>query len=71
MGSGYKGRLPIFEVLKMSPSVVKLTLEHADAAKLEAAAKAEGMTSLIDDGMRGIKNGKTTIEEVLSVAMSY
>ena len=71
MGSGYKGRLPIFEVLKMSPAIVKLTLERADSSKIEEAAKAEGMTSLIDDGIRKVKMGKTTIEEVLSVAMSY
>ena len=71
MGSGYKGRLPIFEVLKMSGELVKLTLERADAAKLEEVAKKEGMTSLIDDGLYKVKLGKTTIEEVLSVAMSY
>ncbi len=69
--SGYKGRLPIFEVLKMSPEIINLTIERADAMKIEEQAKKEGMKSLIDDGMEKIKSGLTTIEEVLMVAMSY
>jgi general secretion pathway protein E len=69
--SGYRGRMPIFEILKMTPSVVQLTLERADAAKLEEAARKDGMTLLIDDGIRKIKAGFTTIEEVLTVAMSH
>ena len=71
MGSGYKGRLPIFEVMKMSSALAKLTLEHTDAAALEEVARKEGMTLLIDDGLTKVKMGKTTIEEVLAVAMSY
>lgn len=69
--SGYKGRMPIFEVLKMSPLVIQLTLARADASKIEEAAKKEGMTSLIDDGILKIKQGITSIEEVLTVAISY
>jgi general secretion pathway protein E len=69
--SGYKGRMPIFEVLKMSPSVIQLTLARSDASKIEEAAKKEGMTSLIDDGILKIKQGITSIEEVLTVAVSY
>jgi len=69
--SGYKGRIPIFEVLKMSPSVIQLTLARSDASKIEEAAKKEGMTSLIDDGILKIKQGITSIEEVLTVAVSY
>lgn len=69
--TGYKGRLPIFEVLKMSSQIITLTLEKADAARIEEVAKKEGMTSLIDDGILKIKQGVTTIEEVLTVAMSY
>ncbi len=69
--SGYKGRIPIFEVLKMSQTITQLTLSQANAAKIEEAAKKEGMTSLIDDGILKIIQGITTIEEVLTVAMSY
>lgn len=69
--SGYKGRLPIFEVLKMTPDIVNLTIERADVLKIEEVAKKEGMTSLIDDGMAKVREGITTIEEILMVAMSY
>lgn len=68
--TGYKGRLPIFEVLKISSKIIELTLEKADTNKIEETAKSEGMTLLIDDGIRKIKEGITTIEEVLTVAMS-
>jgi general secretion pathway protein E len=71
MNNGYKGRLPIFEVMKMTSALAKLTLERSDAAKLEEVAKSEGMTMLIDDGLRKVILGTTTIEEVLSVAMTY
>jgi general secretion pathway protein E len=69
--SGYKGRLPIFEVLKISPKIVELTSMRSDSAKIEEAARQEGMTSLIDDGILKIKQGITTIDEVLTVAMSH
>lgn len=69
--TGYKGRMPIFEILKMTPAVVDLTLDRADAAKIEDAAKKDGMTLLIDDGIAKIKQGLTSIEEVLTVAMSH
>ncbi len=69
--TGYRGRIPIFEILKTSPTIVQLTLDRADASKIEEAAKKEGMTTLIDDGIKKILSGETTIEEVLTVAMSY
>jgi len=66
--TGYKGRLPIFEVMPMSPEIAKLTMAIADANKIREAATKEGMTSLLQDGIEKIKEGLTTIEEVLSVA---
>lgn len=71
MNNGYRGRLPVFEVMKMTTPLAKLTLERSDAARLEEVAKTEGMTMLIDDGLRKVIMGKTTIQEVLSVAMTY
>lgn len=67
-GTGYKGRLAIFEVMAMSPEVAKLTVERADASVIRRQATAEGMTLLIQDGQRKIKEGLTTIEEVVRVA---
>jgi general secretion pathway protein E len=66
--TGYRGRLPIFEIMKMSNSIAQLTMERADAARIQRQAIADGMTLLIDDGIRKIEMGLTTLDEVLSVA---
>jgi type II secretory ATPase GspE/PulE/Tfp pilus assembly ATPase PilB-like protein len=67
-GTGYKGRLAIFEIMPMSSQVAKLTVERADATIIRREAIKEGMTLLIDDGLHKIKEGLTTIEEVVRVA---
>ena len=66
--TGYKGRIAVFELMPMTPAIAKLTMERADTSLLRKQAVADGMTLLIDDGIRKIKEGLTTIEEVLSVA---
>ncbi len=66
--NGYKGRLAIFEIMEMTPAIAKLTMDKADTSQLRAQAQADGMTLLIEDGLRQIKAGVTTIEEVLAVA---
>lgn len=66
--TGYKGRLAVFEFMAMSAGIAKLTMERADTSLLRKQAIADGMTLLIEDGIRKIKDGQTTIEEVLSVA---
>lgn len=66
--TGYKGRLAVFELMQMTPAIAKLTMERADTSLLRKQAVADGMTMLIDDGIRKIKEGLTTIEEVISVA---
>lgn len=68
-GTGYKGRLAIFEVMKMSPEIAKLTKEKADDKIITKKAVEEGMTTLVQDGLNKIKLGLTTINEVLEVAM--
>lgn len=66
--TGYKGRLAIFEIMEMTPEVAKLTMARADTSQIRRQAIKDGMTLLLDDGVRRIKQGITTIEEVLSVA---
>ncbi|MDR3646330.1 MAG: ATPase, T2SS/T4P/T4SS family, partial [Candidatus Babeliales bacterium] len=66
--TGYKGRLAIFEVMAMSPELAHLIKDRADAQLLRKQAAKDGMTSLVEDGIRKIKEGLTTIDEVLSVA---
>lgn len=66
--TGYRGRLAIFELMTISPEIAKLIMQRADTSLLRKQALAEGMILLIQDGVRKIKAGVTTIEEVLSVA---
>jgi general secretion pathway protein E len=66
--NGYKGRLAIFEVMEITDSIARLIVQKVDASVIKAEALKEGMTPLAQDGLRCIKNGITTIEEVLSVA---
>lgn len=66
--TGYKGRLAVFEIMTMTPGVAKLTMERADTSLIRKQAIADGMSLLIEDGIRKIKDGVTTIDEVLAVA---
>lgn len=68
--TGYRGRLAIFEIMVMTQPIARLTLERADTSLIQAQAVQDGMTLLVQDGLRKIKMGLTTIEEVLSVATS-
>lgn len=65
---GYKGRLPVFEVMVMTQALSHFVVERADANVLRAQAVKDGMKLLIQDGIWKIEQGITTIEEVLSVA---
>jgi len=66
--SGYKGRMAIFEIMQMTPKIAQLTMERADTSKIRKAAVDDGMILLVADGLRRIKEGLTTIDEVISVA---
>ncbi len=65
---GYKGRLPVFEIMVMSNALARLVVDKVDANVLRAQAVKDGMKLLIQDGVWKIELGQTTIEEVLSVA---
>ncbi len=64
-GTGYRGRIGIFEVLAVTESIRTAIMERANAAEIEAKAIAEGMASMLDDGLRKVVAGETTLEEVL------
>jgi general secretion pathway protein E len=66
--TGYKGRLAIFEMMEVTSELAKLIMERADTSLLRQQAMKDGMTLLVQDGLRKIKEGLTTISEVLSVA---
>jgi type IV pilus assembly protein PilB len=63
--TGYKGRKGIFELLPVSDPIRELINERAPTVVLRQKAVEEGMITLREDGLRGIFDGATTIEEVL------
>ncbi len=64
---GYKGRIAIMELLKMTPQLDELVARRASSRELKNAANAAGFHSLIDDGLRRVLDGVTTLEEVARV----
>ena len=67
--TGFKGRIAIFEVMEINDRIRKLITENANASEIRhVAQKTSHYKILLQDGIRRIKEGFTTIEEVLSVA---
>lgn len=64
-GTGYTGRVGIFEILEMTDKIRKLVVEKAPSTKITAAAMEEGMTTMLQDGIQKVFNGVTTLDEVL------
>ncbi|MDQ0298676.1 type IV pilus assembly protein PilB [Salibacterium salarium] len=67
--TGYRGRLAIHELLEMDDTIRNMLMNHESIATLRQYALKEGMIFLIDDGLLKVKQGSTTIEEILRVAV--
>jgi len=67
MGTGYRGRQGVFEMMPISDQVRALILERSSSRVIRKVATREGMNSLREDGWRLIREGRTTPEEVLRV----
>lgn len=65
--TGFKGRLGIHEVMKMSTTIKEMILKGVPNSEIEAKAKEEGMMTMIEDGIFLAVQGQTSIEEVLRV----
>ena len=65
--TGYRGRVAVHEVMTVSHEVERLTIARASSTDIGAAALAEGMTTLRDDGWAKVRLGLTSIDEVLRV----
>ena len=65
--SGYRGRVGIYSVMRMSELIKEMTVSQASEAEIEAAARKEGMLTLREDGLLKVRSGMTSLEEVLRV----
>jgi type IV pilus assembly protein PilB len=66
-GSGYRGRLGLYEVMKMSPEIQALALERSPSEAIRDVAVKQGMTRLRDDGLQKVRLGRTSMAEVARV----
>ncbi len=66
-GSGYKGRIAIYEVMRMDTELQALALERRPAEVFREVAVRAGMTRLRDDGLEKVRQGLTSIAEITRV----
>ena len=66
-GSGYKGRLGLYEVMTVTEEIRTLTIERASADRITEVAVRDGMRRLRQDGFEKVKLGRTSIAEVARV----
>ena len=66
-GTGFRGRIGIFEMLRMTDEIRALILERAPDLRIFEAARRGGMTSLREECLSLVTRGDTTLEEVLRV----
>ena len=70
VGTGYKGRLAIYEVLNVTHSIKQLIIEGASSSQLKYQAMKEGMKTLRMSALMKVAQGSTTIEEALKSSAS-
>ena len=66
--TGFKGRTGIFEFIEITSELQKLILKNPSAQEVWEVARREGARSLFEDGMQKVKNGITSLDELMRVA---
>jgi type II secretory ATPase GspE/PulE/Tfp pilus assembly ATPase PilB-like protein len=66
--TGYKGRTSIYEVIKITPTLQELIVKRPSASEIWKLAREEGAKSVFEDGLEKVKNGVTSIEELVRIA---
>jgi type IV pilus assembly protein PilB len=68
--TGYKGRIGIYELMRINDEIRELVVRRSPLADLREAAKANGMHELREDGLDKVLAGVTTPEEVMRVVFT-
>jgi type IV pilus assembly protein PilB len=63
--TGYKGRVGLYEVMEISPTIREMIVDRASNSEIKIHAEKEGMLTLRNDGIWKFKEGRTSLEEVL------
>jgi type IV pilus assembly protein PilB len=69
-GTGYRGRVGVFEVVRITRSMSDLIQCRTPLAELREAARAEGMKMLADSAVDKVRQGMTSLEEALAITMA-
>jgi type IV pilus assembly protein PilB len=69
-GAGYRGRVGVFEVVRITARMANLIQTRTPLPELRAAAREQGMKLLLDSGLDKVRDGLTSLEEILTVATS-
>jgi len=65
--TGYRGRMALHEVMTVTEDIERLAVARASTDEIARAARAQGMTTLRDDGWLKVGQGRTSVEEILRV----
>ncbi|MGF7228742.1 MAG: GspE/PulE family protein [Candidatus Saccharibacteria bacterium] len=66
-GSGYKGRIALFQFIEITPEMQELILKAPSTQEIEALARRQGSLPMFEDGIQKVRNGLTTLAEVVRV----
>jgi type IV pilus assembly protein PilB len=64
-GSGYKGRVGIYQIMPITEAIETIILAHGTALQIEEQARKDGVKTLREAGLVKVKQGMTSLEEVL------
>lgn len=65
-GSGFKGRVGVYQVMPITEAIESIILAHGTALEIEAQARREGIRTLREAGLLKVKQGLTTLDEIIS-----
>jgi len=70
-GTGYRGRLGIFELMELNEELRSAIMRNEDASKITGIARRNGMRNLREDGWMKVASGMTTPDEVIRVTQEF
>jgi general secretion pathway protein E len=70
-GSGYTGRVGIFELMELNDEIRKMIMANKDSVEITAASRRNGMRNLREDGWMKVGAGMTTADEVMRVTQEF
>jgi type II secretory ATPase GspE/PulE/Tfp pilus assembly ATPase PilB-like protein len=68
--TGYRGRAGIYEILEVGDKIQRILARTSESNEIRRAAVAEGMVPLLQAGLSKIREGRTSLEEVLRVTLT-